>query len=215
MEENRKTFCPGCGTEVPEGIRFCPECGMLLEGKELLADAVPKPEPAVFSGPFTAGMGQGIRPVGMMPDMMPEEDIPDGPDDKGLTLIVDCCRKVLATAVGDGHDEIVLYLDEKTGEYQLHRYDLPAGARKERHRGFAAGKEVFDAVTALLEETDLAQYEGRREAVITGGEYVVKFLKDGRIVRITTSNVPYEKYSLLYQVGALLSRYVDPEKELH
>ena len=49
------------------------------------------------------------------------------PDDKGLKLLVDCCSKTMGLPVSNGLDETVLYLNEQTGEYQIHTYYKMAG----------------------------------------------------------------------------------------
>ncbi|MBQ9911218.1 MAG: zinc ribbon domain-containing protein [Lachnospiraceae bacterium] len=219
MEEKPKKYCPCCGTEVTEDMPFCTECGMSLK-KIKPCDAEKRPDPEKPAGAFGInGVPFFTQARGLMsPDEIQfpglDENVPDGPSDEGLKLLVDCCRKVLATALGDGHDETVLYLNEETGEYQIHLYELPVGARKERHTGFVAREGVYEAVTKLLDELDLARYEGMQALAITGGEYVVKFLKDERIVRITTSNVPYERHSDLYRVGSLIASFIDQDKKL-
>ena len=217
-EYENMIVCPCCGTPVPSGSPFCPECGTPLKGPAVTEPKTETPDsPADLNTESTESFPfQGLHFVGgICPDGIPEEDIPDGPDDKGLKMLVDFCRKTLATALGDGHDETVLYLNEATGEYQIHRYILDVGARKERHHGFSADPAVYEAVMKRIDELELLQYEGRLAAAMTGGETVVKFLHEEQMVRISTDNVPYEHFRDLDEIGMLLGNFIDPDKELH
>ena len=187
--------CPCCGYKLEKGPKFCPECGSPLKdaavaGEGSTAD-VP-PEPVKVEGP-ALGLFRGLMTPdgGPQPEPQPQPDFPKGPDDSGLKMIVDYCRKTLATAVGDGHDETVLYLDEKTGQYQIHRYVMNPGEQGERHVGFSASSDAYDVVMKH------------------------KFLKDDKMIRISTSNVPYKHHSDLDEVGRILGSYIDKEKELH
>ena len=208
---SKKFVCPGCGTLIQPSGRFCPECGMSLEGVD--------PEAQSGLGKVIQSGAQKVKEIvwqaprpAMAAGEMPRP--PKGPDDSGLKLMVDYCRKVLATAVGDGHDETVLYLDEKTGSYQIHVYSRPPGATSEWHTGFAADPAVFDAVMKHIRESGLAGYDGQQGLALLGGETVVKFWLDDKFYRISTDNVPYEHHGDLDRVGQILGSYIDKEKEL-
>lgn len=229
--DSKKFVCPGCGTLIQPSGRFCPECGMNLEAVDVKAQSGVTPyiktgatKVAKVAYDMTHTGRMIGTPLGIYTGLAgPDEDgipepepiPPKGPDDSGLKLIVDYCRKVLATAVGDGHDETVLYLDEKTGQYQIHVYSKPAGVTHEWHTGFAADPAAYDAVMKHIRETDLAGYDGRREAALCGGEVVVKFWLDDKFYRISTDNVPYEHHGDLDMVGRILGSFIDKEKELH
>ncbi len=215
--DNVIIVCPCCGYKLEKGPKFCPECGSPLKDAAVAGDGstaeVPS-EPVKTEGP-APGSFRGLMIPDDGPEPEPQPDFPKGPDDSGLKMIVDYCRKTLATAMGDGHDETVLYLDEKTGEYQIHRYIREPGETHERHLGFAASKEAYDAVMEHIGKSRLASFEGKRAAIMTGGEVVVKFLKDDKMIRISTSNVPYEHHHDLDETGRILGSYIDKEKELH
>lgn len=211
--------CPCCGYKLEKGPKFCPECGSPLKdaavaGEGSTAD-VP-PGPVKVEGP-ALGLFRGLMTTdgGPQPEPQPQPDFPKGPDDSSLKMIVDYCRKTLATAVGDGHDETVLYLDEKTGQYQIHRYVMNPGEQGERHVGFSASSDAYDAVMKHIKKARLASYDGKRADALCGGEVVVKFLKDDKMIRISTSNVPYKHHSDLDEVGRILGSYIDKKKELH
>ena len=212
MDTEKKLFCAVCGAPVQEGQKFCHECGSPLTDANVLE--APKSDVPELGTVPPIGTAQ---PIGVYPpaDNEPEENVPKGPDDSGLKMIVDYCRKTLATAMGDGHDETVLYLDEKTGQYQIHVYSLPVGARSEHHVGFAAEPAVYDEVTKYIEKVDLAGYDGKQGEAICGGEVVVKFLKGDKMIRISTDNMPYKHQNELDMVGHILGTHIDKEKELH
>ena len=207
MALNKTVKCPMCGADIPVGNRFCQECGTEWQKMNIRKSEVKDPAPVTVPGM----MAQGICST----DQINEEKPPKGPSDEGLKMIVDYCRKTLATAVGDGHDETVLYLDEKTGQYQIHRYVMDPGEQGERHVGFETSSDAYDAVMKHIKKARLASYEGKRADALCGGEVVVKFLKDDKMIRISTSNVPYEHHSDLDMVGRILGSFIDKEKELH
>ena len=83
--------------------------------------------------------------------------------------------------MGDLHDETVLYLDEASGEYQIHTYSNQFGG-PEIHRGYRADKEVYDQIFALIRKLGLDKCQGGRDNGMCGGEYVCKFVLDEGIV---------------------------------
>ena len=201
-------FCSDCGSKLPEDAKFCPECGALRYGtpKNLNISAEAYSSMPVAFGmetpkaPISPAYGMGDKP----PEKMPEVR---------LELLVDCCSKVLATAVGDGHDETVLFLNEDTGNYEIHTFNMQPGC-PETHHVFLSDKTVYDKVMAKIKETGIAKYENKKERPLCGGDYVCKFRSGDRIVRISLENLPEKKYNLLYSVGSLLGSCIDPEKEI-
>lgn len=231
MNENpMKVKCPCCGSIVYK-IKFCVECGSPLENAlpadksslktdpqtlQRAADqesqpAVPIPGGMSSPGPF--GFVDGKPPV-MWPQA-PQPADPQGSqpeeeaaDDSGLTILVDFCRKTVATVGGDGYDETVLYRDDKDGSLQIHTYSKYQYMPKEIHRSYKVKEGADTAAFALIEELKLAEYEGKRGFGLCGGMYICKFLKDGKLIRITTDNMGYEGPSAIIAVGNLLGEYI-------
>lgn len=214
VREQKTVRCQVCGALEPETSKFCSECGALLDRN----GGVPVPESNSGNAGSAAGpscIPNGVTGIAEGMSYLPEDDVPPGPDDSGLKLLVDCCRKTIATSLGDGHEETVLYLDEKNGDYQIHTYVKNPGARRERHRGFRTDRAALDAVMTRIAEKELVQFSGHREFPMTGGEYVCKYLSsDGRIIRLSTSNVPYRMHGELYGVGMLLNSFIDQRREI-
>ncbi|MBQ6035684.1 MAG: zinc-ribbon domain-containing protein, partial [Lachnospiraceae bacterium] len=83
-EYENMIVCPCCGTPVPSGSPFCPECGTPLKGPAVTEPKTETPDsPADLNTESTESFPfQGLHFVGgICPDGIPEEDIPDGPDD--------------------------------------------------------------------------------------------------------------------------------------
>ena len=208
--------CPYCHSSVSESAKFCCECGMLLGADK--AAPIPVPEessqPAVPAGmPFNGvqsaflsgfpGFRSNSLPLGYSP-----------PSDKGLKMLLDCCSKSLATGIGNLHDETVLYLDESSGEYQIHTYSNQFGG-PEIHRGYRTDKQVCDQIFELIRKLGLDKCQGGRDNGMCGGEYVCKFvLDDGRLVRLSTSNTPYSLHGDLHAVGNSLRSFIDSDREI-
>lgn len=217
MEDAEKKLICMCGNEIKDNAKFCPECGTPLER---IKEAGQASNP-VFNAPVQNSNPFGFPVFGMMPagpyaaqKELEESTVPPPPNDKGLKLLVDCCRKSIATGCGDSNDETVLYLDEKTGEYQIHTYYRGFGSLKEKHRGYKTDKNTYDRVFEQIIESGLTGYSEKNYPCMTGGEYVCKFVYEDKVYRITTSNVPFGDVSKLYAVGSLLNSFIDKENEI-
>ncbi len=187
----RDKFCRQCGKPVGNTGRFCGDCGA---------------EIVVTSSAFASLAADQL----IKPQMEPQKN---PPSDKGLKMLIDCCRKVIATAVGDGHNETVLYLDESTGQYQIHTYFKDPGC-PEFHRAYLSDESVYRKVLEKIRENKLIDLMGGNFNGMCGGEYVVKFVIDDIVSRVSTANVPYQEAGKLYEVGAVLEKCIDREKEI-
>ena len=198
-------FCSECGSKISSDAKYCPECGSPRYGtpRNLATGSDSKP-PVAFGmetpkAPQSPAFGMGDPPVKMK--------------EVRMQLLVDCCRKVLATAAGDGHDETVLYLNEDTGNYEIHKYVQQPGC-PETHLAFLSDKTVYDKLMEKIKETRIASYEDEKGVNICGGDYVVKFLSGDRIIRIALDNLPLKKQDLLYSIGSLLGSSIEPDKKI-
>ena len=199
-------FCSECGSKMASDAKFCPECGAMRYGTPRNFVAGSDSQPPVAFGmetpkaPQSPAYGMGDEPPVKMQEVR-------------LKLLVDCCRKILATAAGDGHDETVLFLNEDTGNYEIHKFNMQPGC-PETHHAFLSERSVYDKVMEKIKETRIASYEDKKGVNICGGDYVIKFLSDDRIIRISLNNLPLKKQDLLYSIGSLLGSSIDPEKKI-
>lgn len=204
-----KVICPCCGAAVPN-VKFCMECGSPLGGNQA---PQPKPDNAknssipAFTGFAMNGMNSNPNPLIIQPNPAPAEQ-EDVEDDTGLTLLVDYCRKTLATVGGDGYDEIVLYKNEATGLCSLHTYSKYVYMDKEAHHSYPAKEGVEEAAFQLIKDLKLEEYKGKSGIGLCGGEYVVKFKSEDELIRISTSNMGLDGASVLCSVGNLLHAYI-------
>ena len=97
------------------------------------------------SATATPAFGMGDNPPVKMPEVR-------------LRMLVNCCRKIQATAAGDGHDEILLFLNKDTGNYEIHKFNMQPGC-PETHHAFLSDKTVYDKVIEKIKETGIASYE--------------------------------------------------------
>ena len=208
--------CPYCHASVAESAKFCCECGMSLAADKAAPVPVSEepPRPAVPAGMAFNGLQSAFQNgfPGFRSNSLPPGYHP--PSDKELKMLLDCCSKSLATGMGDLHDETVLYLDEASGEYQIHTYSNQLGG-PEIHRGYRTDKEVCDQIFGLIRQLGLDKCQGGRDNGMCGGEYVCKFvLDDGRLVRLSTSNTPYTMHGALRAVGNTLRNFIDRDREI-
>lgn len=199
-------FCSECGSKMASDARFCPECGAMRYGTPRNFVTGSDSQPPVAFGmespkaPQSPAYGMGDEPPVKMQEVR-------------LKLLVDCCRKIPATAAGDGHDETVLFLNEDTGNYEIHKFNMQPGC-SETHHAFLSERSVYDKVMEKIKETRIASYEDKKGVNICGGDYEIKFLSDDRIIRISLNNLPLKKQDLLYSIGSLLGSSINPEKEI-
>ena len=179
----RDKFCRQCGNRLGPADNFCTNCGTAVT-------AVSK----ACASDQNAGTGTP-------------------PSDEGLKMLIDCCSKKIATGLGDGHDETILYLDESTGQYQIHTYAKTPGC-PEYHRAYMSDECVYRKVLDKIYDNGLIDLSGGSSNGMTGGEYVVKFVINGLVTRVSTANIPYDKMNRLYEVGALLDSCIDRTKEI-
>ena len=66
-------FCPGCGTQVADGVTFCPSCGKPMSaGAGTAAAAAPAPAAPAAAAPSSGGLADNIAgllcysPVGLI-----------------------------------------------------------------------------------------------------------------------------------------------------
>lgn len=171
--------CPFCGSVVLK-VKFCSECGSKLEGAKPAKTANEKMESS-FQNSGNPMPFQPVEPVRPQRKAL---------SDEGLTMLVNTCKKTIATVGGDGYSEIVLYLDEATGKYWLHTYSKYVYMPEEAHASYIAAPELAETVLAYIEEHKLASWKDNRFGPpMCGGDYVIRFKHGEQIIRLDSGTM--------------------------
>lgn len=125
-------ICSCCGETVSKA-KFCSVCGARLDEVKSVAEDDNKTENA-----------EAMKVAKLQCKAM---------SDEGLTLLVNTCRKAVATVGGDGYSEIVLYLDESTGEYWLHTYSKYVYMNEEVHASYKARRNLLKELWNISKST--------------------------------------------------------------
>lgn len=134
--------------------------------------------------------------------------------DEGLEMIADYCRKTMATVGGDGHTEYVLYRRAKD-EYEVHSYVYYEYMEEEAHKAYQASKEVANLVMQYVDDNKLIDYQNRKGMPICGGMEVIKFIKEGKVYRITSENLNPDEYGIIVGLRNILLACMTQENELN
>ena len=128
-------------------------------------------------------------------------------DESCLELLIDSCRKTIATGCGNGHHEYVLYKNKETGEYELHYYDLQVGAKEESHGYKIVDEDVYLSLMKQIEENNLDERKDIHGFGLCGGDYICKYKKNEEYIRITTANFNGEEFKPLINIYKAMAAY--------
>lgn len=161
-------ICPCCSAAVLKA-KYCAECGSSLDKIKSAAADENKTEKAEVPA-YTESQRKALS-------------------DKGLTLLASTCQKTLGTLGGDGYSEIVLYLDETTGEYQLHTYSKYSYMKEEDHDSYTAAPELAEGVMNYIKEHDLASWKDQSGITLCGGDFIIRFKHGDEWIRLDSGNM--------------------------
>jgi len=164
-QESNYLICPCCKAKVYKG-KYCPECGSPL------------------GGPIVSVCND--NQVDNNDSFVSEKE---AVSDQGLTLLVNICKKTIATVGGDGYSEIVLYLNESNDEYWLHTYSKYVYMNKEAHASYITTKEFALKVMKYIENHNLSSYKDVKGFALCGGDYIIKFKHNNEYIRLDSSNM--------------------------
>ncbi|MBO2516493.1 MAG: hypothetical protein CW338_04335 [Clostridiales bacterium] len=118
-------------------------------------------------------------------------------------LLIDYCRRTVATVGGDGYDETVLWL-YPDGSTQVHHYDwYEYYEGEEHHTWYTVDNAVIADAYALIAKYDFAGWKNRTDLLpgMCGGQVILKYLTpEGDIVRVSTDSAPEEGQAQMYDV---------------
>lgn len=161
-------------------------------------------------------IGEARQSVGLKIQDVSEKQKVEGNtsvSDEGLELVAEYCRKTVATVGGDGQTEYVLY-KRADNEYEVHLYMFYEYMEKEAHKAYRASKEAYNLVMEYIDKNKLVEYQDREGLPICGGMEIIKFIKDGKVYRITNSNLMPDEYDIMYGLRDIIYMYVNSENEL-
>jgi len=131
-----------------------------------------------------------------------------------LVLLVDYCKKTTGTVGANGYEEIVMYYNNESSNYELHTYQKYDFMKDEEEHIFISNKETYDIIIKKIKELDLEKYENNNGYTLCGGDYICKFKSGDRIIRITTANLIHEGPSVIISIGNLMRSLLDQKNEV-
>lgn len=148
-------------------------------------------------------LGTGIIPAGQRRTEMPvfeEGELTES------VMLVDFCRRTVATVGGDGYSEVVLY-ETPEGETQVHFYSRYEGDEEESHRAYRAADGVKEKAYELISRYGMAGWNDEEHGPgMTGAIVVLKFrCADGSYIRVSSDNMPDDGAGMMYDVRACLT----------
>ncbi|MDY5731280.1 MAG: hypothetical protein SPL05_07110 [Eubacteriales bacterium] len=168
----KKAICASCGATISK-TKYCAECGAGLD----------EVKPVFKEGSateYTSEHTQAVEDVQTASKAM---------SDEGLTLLVNICTKTVATVGGDGYSEIVLYVDESTGEYWLHTYSKYVNMKEEAHASYTATPKLAQSVMEYIQNHKLALWKEQKGFAICGGDYIIRFKHGDEWIRLDSGNM--------------------------
>ncbi|MDO4976861.1 MAG: hypothetical protein Q4E53_06325 [Eubacteriales bacterium] len=135
--------------------------------------------------------------------------------EEDIIMLIDYCKRTLATVGGDGYDETVLY-QKKDGSCELHYYSKYEGDEVEAHSAYSVDQAVIEEAFDIIEKNKISNWNDEYDNIgLDGGEYILKFrTEDGGYIRATSNNMPENGISIMSSVAHCLDRYVDKENKI-
>lgn len=130
--------------------------------------------------------------------------------DEEQVLLVDYCKKTVATVGGDGYSETVLY-QNRDGSCEVHFYSKYEYDKAEKHSGYTVDPAVIEAVYKIINDNKIMQWNDKYNSFgMEGAEYVLKFRGNGgEYIRCTSEHMPDDGLSIMGSVNALLIDFVE------
>jgi len=129
-------------------------------------------------------------------------------DESKLEMLVDVCKKRVATVGGDGYSEYVLYRHKITGAYELHFYSSYVNS-KEIHNEAEVDEVVCTTLFEKIKEYNFEELAKVKGIGMCGGELVCKYVLDGVVTRISSSVSGSQVMGPISSMYELMSAYFE------
>ncbi|MBR6916838.1 MAG: hypothetical protein IKN38_01515 [Clostridia bacterium] len=128
------------------------------------------------------------------------------------TMMVDYCRKTVATVGGDGYTETVLYYVDRY-EAKLETYEKYEPDEEETVVTYRVPYEAIERCYDVIAQENLRGWDEIEDKIgLCGAETVCKFREDdGSYVRVSTDDMPQDGEASIDRVGAVMYEYIKDE----
>ena len=141
------------------------------------------------------------------PETLPEED--SGEADRAIAaeldetkMVFDYFRGTVATADGDGHDEMVLYGRTEGEGLILANYRKPVGEDEESRRLCIVPESVLEDCMKAVDKYQVRDWNG--SLGLDGGYYVVKFYDGDQMIRKSSDEMPADGMGAFTEIENIL-----------
>lgn len=140
-------------------------------------------------------------------------DFSDSDGDK--VMLIDYCKKTVATVGGDGYRETVLY-QNRDGTCEVHYYSKFVYDEVESHSGYTVDSKVIEDAYAIINRHAIVTWNDRKfGSGPDGAVYILKFRgNNGEYTRVTSNNCPENGISVMSDVVACLRDYADEGEKI-
>ena len=130
-------------------------------------------------------------------------------------MLIDFCKKTVATVGGDGYSETVLY-QNRDGSCEVHYYSKYEGDTKESHSAYSVDKAVIAEAYEIINQNKIAAWNEKYNGPgMDGAIYVLKFrTNSGDYIRATSDNMPDDGIAILYSVNDCMNSFVKEDAVL-
>ena len=124
-------------------------------------------------------------------------------------MLIDFCKKKVATVGGNGYSETVLY-QNADGSCEVHYYSRYDGDTEETHSAYPVDRSVIEEAYGIINKNGIAGWNDKRYGPGPDGTvYILKFRADnGEYIRVTSDNMPENGIEIVCSVNECLSSHV-------
>ena len=136
-----------------------------------------------------------------------EDTVPE----TGKTMLADYYERTVGTPEAEPYYELVLYSSEDE-QFLLEEY-RDGGTEKERVTGYLADADVYERFRETVMKYGMTDWDnGDSTFGIDGQLYVVKFLRNGTAVRVSSEAMPEEGTAAFNAIREVLASGIDESR---